>query len=257
MTQQDYRFTWQQNQYWGSCEPCTIRVFSAQVRNAQVAWKINTRRAIEEAVEKGRSLEQWTQLSDFQKFCLRELAKPRAGEKFRELSTAARLLQWVSQLKQSLPDFIFGVREFGQTVRTDKDDNPILDEDGRPMIYRRRSQSNVVSLSLLFMSDYDHLPFPPQELFQKTQSKSYPWPTRLAHVTSSGKGLRLVSELLPGLGNIADQQYLQAQELGMLGVKGTTGKWVTDNSCINCDKISYCPQLSDILSIDEDRLFNF
>ena len=42
----------------------------------------------------------------------------------------------------------------------------------------------------------------------------------------------------------------------MLNVKGTTGKWVTDNSCINADKLSFCPRLEDILYIDEDRLFN-
>ena len=103
------------------------------------------------------------------------------------------------------------------------------------------------------MSDYDHLPFPPQELYEKTLKTGYPWKTRLAHLTSSGEGLRLVSECLIGAGNIADQQYLQAQELGMLHVVGTTGKFVTDNSCVNCDKFSFCPREEDLLFVDEDN----
>ena len=43
----------------------------------------------------------------------------------------------------------------------------------------------------------------------------------------------------------------------MLNVIGTTGKHVTDNSCVNCDKFSFCPRYEDILYIDEDKLFNF
>ena len=258
MTQQDYRFTWQENQYWGSCDPCTAAVFSTQTRSAQVNWTISTRQAVEAAVREGRRLDEWTRLSDFQKFCMKQEARPRAGEAFRQLTTAEKLLQWVAELKCGLPDFIFGVSEFQLVTRLDKDGHPKLDHDGQPLMYRRRKQEGILHLSGLFMSDYDHLPFPPQELYAKTLHKGYPWKTRLAHVTSSGQGLRLVSECITGCGlNIADQQYLQARELGMLHVIGTTGKHVTDNSCINPDKISYCPRLQDILFIDEDKLFHY
>ena len=115
----------------------------------------------------------------------------------------------------------------------------------------------ILHLSGLFWSDYDHLPFDPRKLYEKTKAPGYPWKTRLAHLTSSGEGLRLVSECIIGAGNIADQIYLQAKELGMLNVKGTTGKFVCDNSIINADKLSFCPRLCDILYIDEDKLFNF
>ena len=252
-----YRFVYQENMYWGSCEPCTASVFSDLVRSAVVNWKIGMRRAVREAVAKGQPLDSFTRNSDFQKWCLQQLNRPRAGEKFAKLSTAARLLQWVDMLKDSLPDFVFAVREFGLVPRLDKDGNPKLDADGQPILYRRRKQENIKHLSALFMSDYDHLPFPPQELYERTQVPGYPWKTRLAHLTSSGEGLRLVSECLIGAGNIADQQYLQAKELGMLDVIGTTGKHVTDNSCINADKLSFCPRLEDILFIDEDKLFHF
>lgn len=252
-----YRFVFQDNMYWGSCEPCTASVFSDLVRNAVVNWKIGMRRAVREAVAKGQPLDNFTRNGDYQKWCIQQLNRPRAGEKFAQLSTAARLLQWVDMLKDSLPDFVFAVREFGLVPRLDKDGNPKLDANGQPILYRRRKQENIKHLSALFMSDYDHLPFPPQELYERARVPGYPWKTRLGHLTSSGEGLRLVSECLIGAGNIADQQYLQAKELGMLDVIGTTGKHVTDNSCINADKLSFCPRLEDILFIDEDKLFNF
>lgn len=253
-----WRFVWQENLYWASCEPCTAAVFSRLVRNAQVNWKISTRRAIIKAVREGQPLGKWTLRSDYQQWCMKLLAKPRAGEKFKQKATPLRLLQWGEELKTSLPGFIFAVHEFGLVPRLDKNEQPRLDAEGNPMMYRHRSQENVRHLSGLFMSDYDHLPFPPQELFEKTQSPDYPWKTRLAHLTSSGEGLRLVSEWNPEIGgNIADQQYLQSKELGMLNVIGTTGKHVTDNSCVNCDKFSFCPRLEDILFIDEDKLFYF
>ena len=252
-----WRFVWQANIYWASCEPCTASVFWTQVRNGQVNWKIGTRRAIIKAVREGLPLDKWTRRSDYQQWCMEQLAKPRAGEKFALKPEPLRLMQWGEELKTSLPGFIFGVREFALVPKLDKDGNPKLDKDGQPILYRRRKQENVKHLSGLFMSDYDHLPFPPQELYEKTLKPGYPWKTRLAHLTSSGEGLRLVSECLIGAGNIADQQYLQAQELGMLNVIGTTGKHVTDNSCVNCDKFSFCPREEDILFIDENKLFKF
>ena len=74
-----WRFVWQQNIYWASCEPCTASVFWTQVRNGQVNWKIGTRRAIIKAVREGLPLDQWTRRSDYQQWCIEQLAKPRAG----------------------------------------------------------------------------------------------------------------------------------------------------------------------------------
>ena len=255
--EKNWRFVWQENQYWGSCEPCTASVFSTQVRSGVVDWKIGTRQAVEKSVREGLPLDRFTQMTDFQKWCIRQQSRPRAGEKFAQLSTAVKLLQWVQTLKSSLPCFVFAVSEFGLVPRTDKDGKPKLDKDGRPMMYRRRKQENILHLSGLFMSDYDHLPFPPQELYELTRRKGFPWKVRLAHVTSSSFGLRLVSEWIPEAGRIADNQYLLARELGVLDVKDTTGKkFVTDNSCVNADRISYCPRLQDIIYINEDKLFN-
>ena len=251
----NHRFVWQENQFWASCEPCTASVFATQVRSGVVNWKISTRQAVEAAVREGLPLDRFTQLTDYQRWCLKQQSRPKAGEKFSQLPTPLKLLQWAQTLKNSLPDFVFAVSEFGLVPRLDKDGNPRLDKQGIPMFYRRRKQENIVHLSGLFMSDYDHLPFPPQELYERTRRRGFPWKVRLAHVTSSGFGLRLVCEWIPEAGRIADNQYLQAKELGMLEVIGTTGKHVTDNSCVNADRLSYCPRLQDILFIDEDNLF--
>ena len=253
---EDFRFVFQENMYWASCEPCTASVFSTLVRSGVVNWKIGMRQAVRQAVKNGQPLDDYIRNSDFQKWCYRQQSRPRVGMLFTQLTDAAKLLQWVDTLKDSLPDFVFAVREFGISPRLDKDGQQKVGADGQPMFFRRRKQENILHLSGLFWSDYDHLPFPPQELYAKTQQPSYPWKTRLAHVTSSGEGLRLVSECIIGAGNIADQIYLQAKELSMLNVMGTTGKWVCDNSIINADKLSFCPRLQDILYIDEDGLFH-
>jgi hypothetical protein len=255
---QDYRFTWQENQYWGSCEPCTASVFATQVRSASVAWKIGMRQAVERAVREGLPLDEFTRNSDFQKWRIKQECRPKAGEKFAALTTAEQLLQWAQMLKNNLPDFVFAVREFELVPRLDRNGHPRLDKDGQPMMYRRRLQSNILHLSGLFMSDYDHLPFPPQELYERTKAPGFPWKVRLAHLTSSGFGLRLVCEWMVEAGRIADNQFLLARELGVLNVKDTTGrKFVTDNSCVNADRISYCPRMQDIIYIDEDKLFHF
>ena len=251
----NYRFVWQVNQYWGSCEPCTASVFNTQARSSVVAWKIGTRQAVEKAIREGLPLDEFIRMSDFQKWRIQQESRPKAGESFAALSTPEKLLQWVQMLKNSLPDFVFAVKEFGEVPRLDKEGNPKLDAEGNPVMYRRRKQENIRHLSGLFMSDFDHLPFPPQSLYERTRAAGFPWKVRLAHITSSGCGLRLVCEWKVEAGRIADNQYLLARELGMLNVIGTTGKHVTDNSCVNADRLSYCPRLQDILYIDEDNLF--
>ena len=182
---ENFRFVFQENMYWGSCEPCTASVFSTLVRNANVNWKINLRRAVRKAVREGQPLDEFTRISDFQRWSLERSSKPRAGEKFNTLTTAAKILQWVDMLKDSLPDFIFAVNEFGLVPRLDKNGNPRLDENGNPMLYRRRKQENIVHLSGLFMSDYDHLPFPPQGLYELTKRPDYPFLTSVFQVLAT------------------------------------------------------------------------
>ena len=253
---ENYRFTWQENQFWGECLPCTAALFRTVVTSAVVANIIGTRQSIEKAIDEGLSLSHWLQDADFCKFCWKQEQRPRAGADFAALSVEKKLMQWTNSLKMSLPCFIFAVREFEAVTKTDRVGKPVQDAAGNPVMFRRRLQPNIKALSGLFMFDADHLPFDPQEVYVRTQKPQFPWEVRLAHKTSSGHGLRLVCEAHHEIGNIADNQIELARELGLLGMKGTTGKPVTDNSCIDASRISYAPRLSDIYFINEQNLFN-
>lgn len=233
--EKNWRFVYQDNQFTGKCLPCTLTQFWTVVCSAIVAWKISTRQAIEKAVDEGLPLDRFISNSDFQKFCLRRLSMPRAGETFAGLTIEQRLLQWANELKMWLPCFIFAVRQFDGT---------------------RRKQEEIRELSRLFMFDGDHLPIDPREVYERTLRTGFPWKVLLSHKTSSGHGIRIVAEAIPEVGNIADNQIEMARELGLLGMTGTTGKPVTDDSCIDASRISYAPRKCDIYYIDENNLFN-
>lgn len=252
--EQRSRFVFQENQFWGECVPCTPLIFNDTIDNATVAWKIETRQEIDEAIAKGLPLDKWTHLSTFQQFCLKNEAKPKAGETFRQLSMAEKLLQWTNSLKMSLPCFIFGASGFDLLPVTDKQGNPVLDDKGEPVKKHRRKLEGI-HLSGLFMFDADKLMVNPYDIYLRTTVPGFPWKVRLAHNTSSGHGLRLVCELRLELGNIADNQICLARELGLMGMTGSTGKPVVDDSCIDASRISYAPRRKDIYFIDEENLF--
>lgn len=250
------RFCYQENQYFGECLPCSAAQFKNIVSSAVVDFRITTRQAVDQAISEGMPLDRFISDGSFKKFCAAQLSKPRAGEAFASLTIAQQLLQWTNSLKSSLPCFIFGVKDFAAVPKTDKDGNPVLDEDGQPVLFHRRLQQNILALSCLFMFDGDHLPVDPREVYERTRREGFPWEVRLAHKTSSGHGIRLVCEARTDVGNIADNQIELARELGLLGMIGTTGKPVVDDSCIDASRISYAPRKKDIYYIDEDHLFN-
>ena len=248
----NYRFCFQENQFWGDCIPCTPTVFNNAI-DATVAWKIDTRQKVETAISEGQSLEPFAQERDFIDFC----AKKRDDKNFTALTLAMQLLQWTNSLKNSLPCFIFAVKDFKAVPKTDKDGNPVLDKDGNPKLYHRRKLEGIEHLSGLFMFDADKLVIDPREIYERTLVPGFTWKILLAHKTSSGHGLRLVCEARPELGNIADNQICLARDLGLMGMKGSTGKPVVDDSCIDATRISYCPRKEDIYYVDEQHLFNF
>lgn len=228
---ENFRFTFQENQYFGECLPCTAEVFNQFVDDTKVAWKITTRQAVEKAVSEGLPLDTFAQESEFKKFC----TKKQTEKGFADLTLAQQLMQWAVSLKSSLPCFIFGVKEFDQN---------------------RRKQSNILHLSGFFMFDADHLACDPLEIFKRTEVQGFPWKVLLAHKTSSGHCLRLVCVARPELGNIADNQICLARDLAIWDMMGSTGKPVVDDSCIDATRISYCPRREDIYYIDGNALFN-
>ena len=187
---------------------------------------------MDDAIRDG-SWEKWLLDCNFKQFSEKQEAKQ--GESFTQLTPQQKLLQWTNSLKSSLPCFIFAVKEFEGT---------------------HRKQAEIRHISGLFMFDADHLPCNPLEIYKRTLVQDFPWKVLLAHKTSSGWGLRLVCEARTELGNIADNQICLARDLGLMGMMGSTGKPVVDDSCIDATRISYCPCREDIYFIDENLLFN-
>ena len=250
---ENYRFCYQKNQFNGECLPCTLAQFKNIVSSDSGGRGASgTRQAIEQAHREGHRWISFHQQQRLQEVL--QATEARAGRSFQTI--AQKLQQWANDLKMWLPCFIFAVREFEAVPKTDKDGNPVLDAEGNPVLFRSRKQANIKELSGLFMFDGDHLPMDPREVYERTLRPGFPWEVRLAHKTSSGHGLRLVCEARTEIGNIADNQIELARELGLLGVKGTTGKPVVDDSCIDASRISYAPRECDIYYIDEQKLFN-
>ena len=241
------RFTYQQNQYFGECLPCTATVLNELVDSPQVALKIKTRRTVENSITEERPLDEYVQSADFQKFCQKEERKEKTASHFQQLTEVQKLRQWTNNLKGSLPCLIFGVEGFEEVM--------VRGKDGTEHPFSRRKQEGIKGLSGLFMFDADHLPISPEELFRRTQVDGFPWTVVLSHKTSSGHGLRIVAEARPEIGNIADNQIQLALDLGIFDMMGTTGKPVVDDSCIDATRISYCPCREDIFYIDEQALF--
>lgn len=240
-------FSFQENQFFGECLPCTAAVFNQLVDSCEVASKIETRQAVEKAIKEEGPLDSFVQSADFQKFRQNQMRDPKTASHFELLTTEQQLQQWVNSLKESLPCFIFGVSGFEQVTMTDK--------NGNERLKCRRKQEGIIGLSGLFMFDADHLVIDPRVVYERTQAEGFPWKLGLAHKTSSGQGLRLVLVARPEVGNIADNQIELARCLGLLGMTGTTGKPVTDESCIDATRISYCPRRDDIYYSDEQVLF--
>ena len=127
MCMESYRFTTQENQFTGECLPCTAATFKTIVNSASVNNTITTRQAIEKAIDDGLPLDNWINCANFRNFCLKQAARPRAGEAFAALPVEQKLQQWTNSQKMWLPCFIFAVREFAAIPMVDKQGNLVYD----------------------------------------------------------------------------------------------------------------------------------
>ena len=126
----------------GALLPCTKVDFDRIVDSEDVAWRINMRQGIENAIAEGLPLDSFIANGRFQSFC----NKRNEEASFQKLSPEQKLLQWTNSLKMGLPCFIFAAKSFKGEQRKLED----------------------IKLSPLFMFDADHLPCNPKEIYERT-----------------------------------------------------------------------------------------
>ena len=221
---------YQDNQYFSPALPCSGEKLSEIIDSPQVKWKIDSIRSLRTP----EAVKTWSGHSEYQKFYLKEGAK-KNGDTFKALSEEEKMVRYANNLKESLPPLIFGAREFDE-IPMKKDATKLM----------RRRVLKGIHLSGLFMFDVDHVDNP-HEIFEQTQVEGFPWEVVFAHVTSSGKGLRLVCKARLEIGNIADNQIELAKALGVK----------CDASCIDASRISYAPCRADVYYLNEQELINY
>ena len=156
-----------------------------------------------------------------------------------------------AKLKKKLPAWVFSA---GEITKSEK---MIC---GKPCMAAWR-KSEFVKLNGLCMLDIDGVKNP-REIFEGWAQK---WPSDalkgegyadafckkfgilFAHITPSGRGLRLVFKADPERGNLADNQQWLANELGVK----------LDEACKDATRLSYGCARADILYVELENLLNY
>ena len=144
-----------------------------------------------------------------------------------------------ASLKRKLPAFIFQATFDETTSKT-----------GKTGAWRKQSATRLTGLVVM---DIDHVDNP-REVFESWHLATDDRTIRtrkndilLVYITPSGKGLKVVFKADASLGNLIDNQYVMARELGNV---------IVDESCKDSSRMSYICKESDILYIDKE-LFTY
>ena len=132
--------------------------------------------------------------------------------------------------KRAQPAFIFQAN-FEET----------LSKSGKQGKWRKQEASMLNGLCML---DIDHVD-DPQKVWEAVDEEVRKR-ILLAHVTTSGKGLRLVFKADLEVGNLVDNQHWLAEKLGV----------AMDESCKDASRLSFCVAEEDILHLDKE-LFTY
>ena len=252
-------FTYQENTHFSQALPCGREEFWREVRKPNTAWRIDARRAILEAVgtQRGQSpcspqashtgdsprcvpdrgaIERWMNNADYQKFLLKKqgLKKEAAKKAWEAKTDAEKLLAFAQEIKDNSTAFIYSCYKFDET-KTEK---------GKPFCHRRLADCHLNGLVML---DIDHVENPMQIWWKLREEKTLMERVALVHITSSGKGIRIVFTADINDGNLADNQIVFAQALG----------YKADESCIDATRNSFAPKEEDILYLNETLLFDY
>ena len=236
-------FCYQKNTKDLSAVKCGRKDFWRSIRLSSTAWIINTRRDILRSVEENdeESKQRWLQHTDFKKFMLktiRYLKTKTAKDRWKSKSDDKKLLAWADDLKKTLTAFTFCCYEFDVVnVKT---------KDGKQKKECRR-QLKGCHVNGLVMLDIDHTDNP-LEIWEKLQqNEELMKRVVLVHITSSGRGIRIIFTANVEDGNLADNIIVFAAALG----------YKADSSCIDATRNSFAPKEDEIIFINEERLFNY
>ena len=236
-------FTYQKDTKSLFVAECGKKDFWREIRKSSTAFNIDTRRDILRAVDANdeEAIQKWAEHTDYQKFMLKTLRnlKTKTGkEKWQKKPLDKKLLAWADDLKKSLTAFQFSCYQFDEaTVKT---------KDGKTKKGARRVLKGC-HLNGLVMLDIDHVDNP-MEVWEKLQKcEALMARVVLVHITSSGRGIRIIFIADKQIGNLADNQISFAAVLG----------YAPDQSCIDATRNSFAPKEDEILFIDEERLFTY
>ena len=233
--------TFQENTHFSQALPCSREEFWEQVRKTSTRWRVDARRAILAAVEAAKTegtaaIQTWLNNGEYQKFLLKKqgLKKKAAKEAWAKKTDAEKLLAFAQEVKENLPAFIFGCREFDEK------------ETAKSGMFRHRRLADC-HLNGLFMLDIDHIENPMEVWYRLREDKELMERIALVHITSSSFGIRIVATADVETGNLADNQIVLAQALG----------YKADDSCIDATRNSFAPKEEDIIYMNEELLFDY
>ena len=231
-------FCYQENTHFSQAAQCSRENFWKEIKKSSTRWKIESRRSILQAVanQDEAAINKWLKNEDYQKFLTKKcsMKKEAAKQKFMAKSNKEKLLAYAQELKDNLTAFIFSCREFDANVTA----------KGTPFRHRRLAGCHLNGLVML---DIDHVENPMEVWEKLQQNEALMAITKMVHITSSKKGVRIVFAGNAKIGNLADNQIWFVNALG--GYK-------PDASCIDATRNSFAPLEEDILYID-DSIFDY
>ena len=226
-------FCYQENTHFSQAVACSREKFWSEVRKTANRTAIDSRRAILAAVETGdeAAVQKWLRSARFKRYLAADpkLKTEKARQKFLQKTPEKQLLAYAQYLKENLSAFIFCCYEFDATTTARK-----------PTPFRHR-QLAACHLNGLVMLDIDHVEDPQAVWARLQQQEALMQRTKLVHITSSMRGVRIVFTADAAVGNLADNQAAFAEALG----------YQADASCIDATRNSFTPKEEDILYIDE------
>ena len=142
--------------------------------------------------------------------------------------------------KRTLPGACFQASDYEVSVGTKKYNK------GKSGRWREQVHAYLSGLAVI---DVDHITNP-REVFEriKTENDLKELGILLVYVSASGEGFKIVFVADPAKGNLIDNQYEMASQLGILDY--------VDDSCKDSSRLSFLTGEDDVLYCDKKELFN-